>query len=186
MRITKIESKDFRAFKGVPTVIDLAPGKNPNRGRSIPIKTPTAFHHSAQGCRVGEATLGDGSKMFSNPERVAANRRADDATPLGLKNIFERIPGVARAAQPWAGRRYPAGVNVRRIQRRRRGIFVESRVPRNPSSVGAAYSAPDGAVNWFGVCFYKEAAPDGASTFHRMVNGPQSFASSRLRVNQNL
>ena len=28
MRITKIEIKDFRAFKGVPTVIDLAPGKN--------------------------------------------------------------------------------------------------------------------------------------------------------------
>ena len=28
MRITKIEIKDFRAFKGVPTVIDLTPGKN--------------------------------------------------------------------------------------------------------------------------------------------------------------
>lgn len=28
MRITKIEIKDFRAFKGVPTIIDLAPGKN--------------------------------------------------------------------------------------------------------------------------------------------------------------
>lgn len=28
MRITKIEIKDFRAFKGVPIVIDLAPGKN--------------------------------------------------------------------------------------------------------------------------------------------------------------
>lgn len=28
MRITKIEIKDFRAFKGVPTTIDLAPGKN--------------------------------------------------------------------------------------------------------------------------------------------------------------
>jgi len=28
MRITQIEIKDFRAFKGVPTVIDLAPGKN--------------------------------------------------------------------------------------------------------------------------------------------------------------
>ena len=28
MRVTKIEIKDFRAFKGVPTVIDLTPGKN--------------------------------------------------------------------------------------------------------------------------------------------------------------
>jgi DNA repair exonuclease SbcCD ATPase subunit len=28
MRITRIEIKDFRAFKGVPTVIDLTPGKN--------------------------------------------------------------------------------------------------------------------------------------------------------------
>jgi energy-coupling factor transporter ATP-binding protein EcfA2 len=28
MRITKIEIKDFRAFKGVPTALDLSPGKN--------------------------------------------------------------------------------------------------------------------------------------------------------------
>ena len=35
------------------------------------------------------------------------------------------------------------------VQRRRRGIFVESRPQKCLSSVGAAYSTPDGAEKYF-------------------------------------
>jgi type I restriction enzyme S subunit len=46
------------------------------------------------------------------PERVASNRRDEDATPLGLKTILECAPKVVAALQPWADRHYPVGVNL--------------------------------------------------------------------------
>jgi len=50
------------------------------------------------------------------------------------------------------------------IQRRRRGIFVESKTKTNQAPSGAAYPedfAPDGALHFVGSCFYKDAGPNG-------------------------
>ncbi len=73
---------------------------------------PKGLHHSAQGCRVCEATLGYGSEMSFNPERVASNPGGDDATPLGLVNISTRSPRVARSSQPLAERLNPVGILI--------------------------------------------------------------------------
>ena len=45
----------------------------------------------------------------------------------------------------------------------RRGIFVAPAIARQPSSVGAAYSAPDGAPPPPLNAGYNDAAPDGAN-----------------------
>jgi len=68
---------------------------------------PKGLHHSAQGCRACEATLGQRSKMSFNPERVASTHGGDDATPLGLVNISIGLPRVARSSPPWADRLNP-------------------------------------------------------------------------------
>jgi len=48
-------------------------------------------------------------------------------------------------------------------QRRRRGIFVEIRVPINSNSVRSGLFRPDGALDLCGSRFYKDVAPDGAA-----------------------
>jgi hypothetical protein len=75
------------------------------------MKTPTAFHPSAQGCRVREATLGRRSARIANPERVASSGERCAATPLGLRSNLNRRPRVARSSQPWAESHCPVGAN---------------------------------------------------------------------------
>ena len=76
---------------------------------------PTGLRHSAQGCRVREATLGHTSHNFSQPHRGCINRvRADGCNPFRVVIHFNCSPRVARASQPWAECRYPVGVNERR------------------------------------------------------------------------
>jgi hypothetical protein len=74
---------------------------------------PTGLHHSAQGCRVREATLGNMPKYVPQPQRGCITpRRADGCNPFRVVSISERFPRVARASQPWAGRHYPVGVII--------------------------------------------------------------------------
>ncbi len=73
---------------------------------------PKGLHHSAQGCRACEATLGYGSGTCFNPERVASDPGGDDATPLGLMDNSIRLPRVARSSQPWAERSNPLGLLI--------------------------------------------------------------------------
>ena len=101
------------------------------------MKTPKVFHPSAQGCRVGEATLGHGTKNDFNPNGVAstgAPRLA--ATPSGLTGILIRLPRVARASQPWAARRYPVAVNSPRPRPVERILAAQ---PANPAADTSAW-----------------------------------------------
>ncbi|MCU0785779.1 MAG: class I SAM-dependent DNA methyltransferase [Verrucomicrobia bacterium] len=53
----------------------------------------------------------------------------------------------------------------------RRDIFVEPAREKNPSSIGATYSAPDGAQSKSTVASYKDSAPDGAAERGVHANG---------------
>src|SRR6266545_4911358 len=62
--------------------------------------TPTVLQHSAQGCRVGAATLGHRSKTVANPKGVASNRPSaarqrtpEGATLSGLRPFRGPDPG---------------------------------------------------------------------------------------------
>ena len=77
-----------------------------------PSPIPTGLHHPAQGC-APRATLGHTPHYFPQPQRgcitVASSARCN---PVGVDVIFLRLPRVAsRTRQPWAGSRYPVGVN---------------------------------------------------------------------------
>ena len=79
---------------------------------NAPSPIPTGLHHSAQGCRVREATLGNVSQHFPQPQRgCITSRRADGCNPFRVVSISGRFPRVARASQPWADCYYPVGVN---------------------------------------------------------------------------
>jgi type I restriction enzyme M protein len=88
----------------------------PYKGRvfeNFPI--PTGLHPSAQGCRVGEATLGNVVHYFPQPQRGCINRSGDGGfNPFRVDEISERIPRVARSSQPWAECCYPVGVKESR------------------------------------------------------------------------
>ena len=74
---------------------------------------PTGLHHSAQGCRVREATLGNGFQYFPQPQRGCVNRlRARGSNPFRVDEFVGRFPRVACSSQPWAERRYPVGVKT--------------------------------------------------------------------------
>ena len=62
----------------------------------------------------------------------------------------------------------PSGI-ARRPQRRRRDIFVEPASARFPSSVGAAYSAPDGAGMIGGVALLQRGRTYGAPVPQRRL-----------------
>ncbi|MBI3413794.1 MAG: hypothetical protein HY043_00520 [Verrucomicrobia bacterium] len=62
----------------------------------------------------------------------------------------------------------PSGI-ARRPQRRRRDIFVEPAADRFPSSVGAAYSAPDGAGVVGGFAFLQRCHTYGAPAPQRRL-----------------
>ena len=70
---------------------------------------PTGLHHSAQGCRVGETTLGHRPKIFPQPQRGCITARADGFNPVGVGFLFHGSPRVARASQPWADGCSPGG-----------------------------------------------------------------------------
>ena len=72
---------------------------------------PTGLRHSAQGCRVGEATLGYLIDYFPQPRRGCIAVRAHGFNPVGVGFPFPGSPRVARASQPWAGCRSPVGAN---------------------------------------------------------------------------
>ena len=79
---------------------------------SGPSPIPTGLHHSAQGCRVREATLGERDLEIPQPQRGCVTPpRTDGHNPVGVEKSLRRVPRVARASQPWAGRFYPVGVN---------------------------------------------------------------------------
>ena len=70
---------------------------------------PKGLRHSAQGCRVGEATLGHRVDYF--PQRGCIAVRAHGFNPVGVGFLFPGSPRVARASQSWAGCRSPVGAN---------------------------------------------------------------------------
>jgi hypothetical protein len=83
-----------------------------------PFPIPTGWYHSAQGCRVREATLGNVVHYFSQPQRGCINRVcAGGGNPFRVVKFPGCFPRVARSepdgptSQPWAECRYPAGVN---------------------------------------------------------------------------
>ena len=80
---------------------------------SAPFPIPTELHHSAQGCRVREATLGNVVSYFPQPQRGCINREcADGCNPFRVVEFPGRFPRVVRASQPWAERRSPFGAKI--------------------------------------------------------------------------
>ncbi len=88
-------------------------------------------------------------------------RRRAAFTP-GHRPNRERHRIIPNALRRPALKRYGCRAPIALVQRRRRGIVVETRADQFASSVGAAYFAPDGAWNLCGFGFYKDIAPDGA------------------------
>ena len=79
---------------------------------STPSQIPTGLHHSAQGCRAREATLGNVIHYFPQPQRGCINRAcADGFNPFRVVEFSGRFPRVARPSQPWAECLYPVEVN---------------------------------------------------------------------------
>jgi len=75
---------------------------------------PTGLHHSAQGCRAREATLGHTVKFFPQPQRGCITpRRPAGFNPVGVGFLFHGSPRVARGSQPWADGRSPFGAEIR-------------------------------------------------------------------------
>ena len=64
---------------------------------------PTGLHHSAQGWPRQRTTLGQRSKIFSNPNGVEPSRRRLMQPFQGSCRLLRR-PRVARSSQPWAER----------------------------------------------------------------------------------
>ncbi len=82
---------------------------------NAPFPIPTGLRHSAQGCRVREATLGNVVHHFPQPQRGCINGECDDGfNPFRVVKFSERFPRVARSSQPWAKCHYPVGVNESR------------------------------------------------------------------------
>jgi hypothetical protein len=78
---------------------------------STPFPIPTGLRHSAQGCRVREATLGNVFHYFPQPQRGCINgERAGGFNPFRVVGFSEWFPRVARPSQPWAECHYPVGV----------------------------------------------------------------------------
>lgn len=58
------------------------------------MKTPTAFRHSALGCRVREATLGNGAMEPKTLKGLRRFWRTNRCNPVGVENIlFTPTPG---------------------------------------------------------------------------------------------
>ena len=75
---------------------------------------PTGLHHSAQGCRVREATLGQPPETNFNPNGVVSAFRRDLPQPFeGWERLGnQHQPRVARSSQPWAPGRNPFGIRL--------------------------------------------------------------------------
>src|SRR5262249_2847434 len=74
------------APKGIPK-LELGNEADPEQSaRSVSAKTPTAFHHPAQGWRAAP-TLGI-RKPAANPERVVSSRRSPRCNPF--RDLCER------------------------------------------------------------------------------------------------
>jgi hypothetical protein len=72
---------------------------------------PTGLHRSAQGCRVGEATLGNGFNYLPQPQRGCDRFiRLIGCNPFSVDFFSVCSPRVARVSQPWADGHYPGGV----------------------------------------------------------------------------
>ncbi len=79
---------------------------------STAFSIPTGLRPPAQGCRACEATLGNVSQFFLQPQRgCGIPSRANGLNPDGVDDSSGRFPRVARASQPWADGPYPVGVN---------------------------------------------------------------------------
>jgi hypothetical protein len=73
--------------------------------------TPTAFWTKAQGCRVREATLGEGFSSVTTPTELRQLWAGGWTQPRsGCIGNARRFPGYARVRQPWAGGRTAVGV----------------------------------------------------------------------------
>ena len=81
---------------------------------NAPSPIPTGLHPSAQQpCCAPRATLGHAPQHFPQPQRgCVLPVRADGRNPVGVDDILPGSPRIAsRTRQPWAGGRYPVGVN---------------------------------------------------------------------------
>jgi hypothetical protein len=88
---------------------------------NAPFPIPTGLHPSAESClppevlstKEGEATLGHAPQRYLQPQRGCITvAPTDRCNPVGVDDILPRSPRVAsRTRQPWAGGRYPVGVN---------------------------------------------------------------------------
>ena len=67
------------------------------------MKTPTAFRPPAQGCPRPTGYPGSARYIFKQPQRGCVRLCALNChNPVGVENILDGRPRVARAAQPWA------------------------------------------------------------------------------------
>lgn len=79
---------------------------------------PTGLRHSAQGCRVREATLGNVFHHFPQPQRGCVTFPRRGHNPFRVVQFSGRFPRVARSepdgptSQPWAGGHHPFGVII--------------------------------------------------------------------------
>jgi hypothetical protein len=95
---------------------------------------PNGIPSPSPGLR-GPSYPGSRPRAGHNPNGVASFvARPSAATPLGLREILHRIPGVARASQPRAGCRRPVGANPIHPPgpRRRHAEFLKIDFPRLP------------------------------------------------------
>ena len=73
---------------------------------------PTGLHHSAQGCRACEATLGHRRQSNANPNGVASTCNHGAIQPFQGCAPCSTKPRVARNAQPWADRLNPFRIGI--------------------------------------------------------------------------
>jgi hypothetical protein len=72
---------------------------------------PKGLYPPAQGCRVGEATLGAMPELISTPTGLHPSDHLAP-TPLGSRPFPCGFPEIARAPHPWALSRNPLGIKT--------------------------------------------------------------------------
>ncbi len=80
-------------------------------------RIPRGFQPRAQGCEA-RATLGGGSKDFSQPQQGCGPATWDGHNPVKVVVYSRRFPRVARALQPWAGGHNPFRIAVEQMLQR--------------------------------------------------------------------
>ncbi|GEM_PF-2070841 len=114
LRMRGKEHSDTPLFCEMP-VVCVPPHPPLLRGQPLPIFLRCRGIESkgipAQSPRLrGTSSLGGDRENLPTPTGLRPELHTDDATPLGLRPLASRYPGVARASQPRAEGRNPFGI----------------------------------------------------------------------------